>query len=468
MKDKKPLKEKYIIAKRKSTELMNQIRNEFRYNGIDIAFAMEEELSWYLIRIIDEIDNGIILKYKNLEHLKKIASYYLKFFRGFKRREFVPTSNHYKDKDCLFFVPDNQHYNRLKNIIQEMPKKRIVLLATNIETQKILRKKNLDFISFGDYLVKPKKTFRIDIDKIKWSYKGVDLKKRLKKLIKYLEINGERIAYYIDSLERIYRDMKIKKIVTIDSVIPINRTAILVAKKMKIKSWIIKPEIISKESGRYYLPVLADNICVYGNHDRDFLIKSGFDKKRIFTVGMDLNFKKKIDKLPFKKKVIVFLSHFYDDLYSFEKKEKDMIMEKLKMIAETMKDYEVVIKLHPREKRNMYGKHHKITIVKNSISAETLINNAEVVIISTSTSSLKVIAMRKKLLVLNYINLYMPIDYEKYDIKILKSQDDIIKAIDSIDMKKEKRKELLQHYCGKISTSNLAAKRIRELLFKKK
>lgn len=469
MKSKKTLQEKYVIAKRKSAELMNQVRKDFMYDEIDVAFAMEEELSWYLIKVIDEIDNGVMPRYTSLEHLKRLAVYYSKFLKLRERREFVPTQNKYKNKKYLFFTPDDQHYSRLINLIKEFPNNKKVLLITHTKTQQKAKREGFDFVSFGDYLIKPKKKFKISLKKIEWRYKGVDLKKTLINLIKSLELKAKWITYYIESLKRMYKEMEIEKIITIDSVVPINRTAILVAKKMGIESWIVKSEIVSKESGRYLLPMLADKICVYGKHDGEFLIKSGINKNRIFAVGMDLKAKERGELNQFNQKLIVFFSHFYDDLYSLEKEEKPRIIKKLLEVAKKMKGgYKIVIKLHPREEKNIYGKHENITIVRDSQSAEALIEAAELVLVSSSNTGLKAIAMNKPLIVLDYANIYIPIDYKKYNIPVLKYEDNIIKAIKNYNIKKERRKALLKYYCGDMSSPNLAVKRITRLLSMKK
>lgn len=463
------LQEKYIIAKKKSKELIDYIRNDFFYEDIDIAFAIEEEVAWYLIKVIDDIDNGLTPNYKFLDYLKQLVIYYSKFFKVFNRREFVPTNNQYKDKDYLFFAMDNSHYSRLKNVINEFPKDKIVVLATDISVQKVLKENGIDFISFGDYLVKPKKKFKINIENMEWVYKGVDLKKIFRRYIKYLEKRAEWIAYYIESLKKIYSELEIKKVITIDSLISVNRTAVLVAKNMGIESWIIRAEIVSKESGRYYLPVISDKICVPGDHDEEFLIKSGLKKENTFKVGMDIKIEKESSDFNIHKKIILFLSHFYDDLYSIEKMEKGIIMEKLQEIAKIIgEEYEIIIKLHPREEQNIYRDSPNIRIIKDKPSAEYLIDKASIVLIATSTSSLKAIAMNKPLLILDYANIYMPINYKKYGIRILGYDDDLIKAIKDYNQKGERRKELLEDYCGKISNSNISAKKIKNLIMNEK
>ena len=464
---KKALKEKYVTAKNKSKELMDYIRKDFFYEGVDIASAIEEEVAWYLIKVIDDIDNGFTPRYKFLDYLKQLVIYYSKFLKVFERREFVPTNNKYGNKDYIFFVMDNSHYNRLKNVIQEFSKSKIVMVATDISVQKKLKEGGIDFISFGDYLVRPKKKFKINTDKIEWDYKDISLKKVLKRYIKYLEKRANWIAYYIESLKKMYNELGIKKIIITDSLIPVNKTAVLVAKNIGVESWIIRTEILSKESGRYYLPVVSDKICVPSKHDKEFLIKSGLKKNNIFEVGMDIRIEEKEYNFNSNKKIILFLSHFYDDLYSIEKKEKGMIMEKLCETARVMGDeYEVIIKLHPREKQNIYGDFINIRVIKDKPSAEYLINKASMVLVSTSTSSIKVIAMKKPLLILDYANIYMPIDYKKYGIKVLEYKDNLIKSIKNYSFKKERRKELLEYYCGAISNSNLSAKKIRNLIIK--
>jgi hypothetical protein len=455
------MKEKYLIARKKAKELMNQIRQNFMYKGIDVAFCIQEELAWNLIKIVDEIDNGQIPKFTFKEYLIQLEVYYSKFFRALGRREFISTKNKYKKKDYLFFAMDNSHYSRLKEIIKQFPKDKTLLLVTHIKTQRKVEEDGYDFVSFGDYFARPLKKFKIDISNIEWKYKGIDLIKQLRRMIKYLEKRAEWIAYYIECLEKIYRELGIQKIIMIDCVIPINRVAILVAKNIGIESWIVKREIVSKKSGRYYLPMIADKICIWSNFDRDFLINKGVDANKIHIVGVEVVGEVNGFEVPVGRKFILFISHFYDDLYSLEVAEKTAIMKKLIDIADKT-NYQIIIKLHPREHNNLYGNHPKITVL-NDFPLEPLIKTAEFVLVSTSTSSLKVIAMGKPLLVLNYIDLFMPIDYEKYNIKVLKYRDNLLEAIKNYNSRKEKRKELIEYYCNPKKST---CKKIKNLICK--
>jgi len=190
------------------------------------------------------------------------------------------------------------------------------------------------------------------------------------------------------------------------------------AKKHHIPSVSIE-QLLIIDNAMFSIFYKADKICIYGQQGFDVLKTLGFTNDRIVITGnpkydyissIDENKTKRILKQKYKidvskKIIIVAMSRWHDG-------DEEWIPEFVKFCNKNK--FMLVIKLHPRYKKNIEGSDNKIRIIKDrckglnynltfDIKLKHLLSGANLVISDNSSVCVEAMLLEKPLITINFV-----------------------------------------------------------------
>lgn len=420
-----------------------------------------------------------------------------------RRKEFVKTKEAKKklgEDFLLINCPYNFYYDRLKVVINEAKSRGINIKAAINDTlaQKKAEKEKTGYFSVGDYFAYSKELdlFKKELSRI-WksliresenrnffSYDGLDIFSIVGGYLKYLfKIRFLWCAYYLESYENLFKKNKIKAVILMSDLAPIDNSLVLVAKRYGVLS-LIAPHGALIEKRSFY-PLTADKSMVWGRIMKKQMEGFGIPPERIVITGPYVfdNFVKKrvyarhlLKQFGIGKKdfVILLCTQKFEDVY-YEKEVEETIKMTVKAV-EGMPDTKVIITIHPREFPYVHeavlkemGMQGKIPVVKQDINE--LLSIADVMVGSFSTTTFNAVLYKKPMIYLNPIKRHkiFPVVESKAAISAL-NKEELAKIIGEIrsgkHLKESKKygKKFFKDYCYRIDGK--ASKRIIDFTMK--
>lgn len=448
-----------IIIKEKPTKIL-VLDKKNRIGKIACLFKIPvKEVGPKIIQKKARIIGNFVKKYSLLARFHKIPF--------IKRREFIKTKSKLridrKKPSVLILGFDQTYYGRLENIVKELKKDgnfQIISLSTDKKIQEKLEKDKVNHVSFGDFLNKKerkklKQTRKILSKRLKkiqkdkriknlFDYKGINLWNYLKNDIKYLLL-GQFLwqLYYIKAVENLVKTFNIKTMVSIDDWIPICRSIIFAGKRYNIPSLTIQPGVLAATGGFCYVPIIADKFAAWGKITKEEMIKWGANPKKIEITGnprfirpekknnMELRQKFRLDK----DKYLIFLATECLEEYGkvFGEKEKIIYLRNLKEALDKNKNYQLIIKLHPREDLSFYKtvlpKLGLKAIVVKDENLHDIINMSDILMTGFSTVVSDALIIEKPVVILNFLNRTEVIPFSKKGILVIKKKEELNKFL---------------------------------------
>lgn len=228
------------------------------------------------------------------------------------------------------------------------------------------------------------------------------------------------IISFKEQTEKYLAKEKIKLLLLENDVLPFNKALVLIARKMKVRSFMLQHGLLCEENG--HERIFADGAIVWGRASVNWYLQRGNEGKVLKITGnpkFDIIFKKDYfeRKIFFKrlgldpgKKTIVFASQPYgiDELSAFiDQEERENTLKMISAACKKLPGLQLIIKIHPREEIAYYqdlcqkiGLGDKVPILKE-IDLHNLIKVSDGVIIKNSTVGLEALMLGVKILCLN-------------------------------------------------------------------
>ncbi len=526
------------------------------YKSIDLWHVIEEELSWFIIELLYRIgvleriikkENptkaiipgittsfgkslGVVAASRNLD----LESYYPKFLEHISnmianivkresllarfyripyvnRREFVKTGNLKKIKvnkrGILILGLDRLYYGRIENVVKEMVKTKsnnIVILTNKINMQKELRERELNFVSFGDFLTKgaireigrknkeiiafweklaKEKEFR-EI----FRYKGYDLWPTLREEIEFIfKVKFKWVMCYIESSIALLKRLKISLVASICDFIAPTRSMVLVANSLSIPTLLVQQGLQVDETGRFFIPLTCRKIAVWGLADKRYMERFGVKCSRIVITGSPLhdtiiakkttkNLRENIQKklgLDKSKKIVLIISQAFENFWGENARGKFI---RLAISAlQHRKDIEIILKLHPREDKRIPNsiiddlKPQNVHLIKKEFGIPELLGISDIMITVNSTAIYDAIVENKPVITINLARIPEQAEYVKYGACLgVYKEKDFADAFNSLSkkkvldkLKKGRRKWLKEHF---YKMDGKASKRVAKMI----
>jgi UDP-N-acetylglucosamine 2-epimerase len=227
--------------------------------------------------------------------------------------------------------------------------------------------------------------------------------------------------YYIKTSEKCFESQKVNLVAGIDDLIAVTRAVILSAKQRGIPTLVIQNGFTGMPSGQGYLPLSADKIAVWGKKSRDWLISKGINPKKIAITGnpqiCKISYNKvsnkfyndfKLDK---KKKTVLLATQAFGDMIS-ERESSELVKSTILALP---KDKQMVIKIHPREKTELYDSIIKETNARNVFimkeNLKELINICEVLVTINSAVALDALCINKPVIIADFFKRNFEVPY---------------------------------------------------------
>lgn len=393
-----------------------------------------------------------------IDMLIKKESFKARFYKfpGINRREFVKTKKNIKTSEnnsIMLAGLDDTYFDRLGSVPDVLLKNKenFFDLCTNLNTQIRIREKNIPFFSFGDFLaMKDKKEIKKKEKYLKdywkklrgdeefrriFDYDGIQLFDVLEKEIESLiKIKFPWAMYYLGAIEKCFDSQKVDVVVSGDAAIMPTRAIVRMANLKGIPSLIIQNGIMACPTGYSFAPLIATKFAAWGKVSKEFMTKRGVESRRVAITGNPLSHDyRKINvgeeffnkfKLDKNKKIILLLTGGCGQIYP-EKQFVELTKVLIKMLKE-FDDRQLVIKLHPREKKEIYENIARREDAKNVCIMEDnlkeLISIADVIVSVGSTALLEAIALDKPIIIPNLIS--RPCEVPFVNFRVAKQADD--------------------------------------------
>jgi CDP-glycerol glycerophosphotransferase (TagB/SpsB family) len=316
------------------------------------------------------------------------------------------------------------------------------------------------------------------------SYDGLNLFPIIGDYLRYLfKTRFLWCAYYIESYESLFRKNKIKAVILMSDLAPLDSSLVLVAKRHGILSVIVPHGALIEK--RSFYPIMADKSMVWGKIMKKQMEGFGISPNRLVITGpcvFDNFIKKKIyaehllKKFGIDKKdfVILLCTQKFEDVY-YEKEVEETIKMAVKAI-EGMLNTKMIVTIHPREFPYVHeavlkelGMQNKIPVVKGDINE--LLSISDVMIGSFSTTTFNAILYEKPMIYLNPINRHkiFPVVESRTAVSAA-NKEELAKKLEEVMTKKYLKqskkygKKFFKDYCYK--TDGKASKRIIDFVMK--
>jgi len=416
---------------------------ETLYSSIVPLIFKNTEINFF--EIIDKENKKIIVKvadkFQNL-----LAKYNLFFSK----------------KDKIAFIGAE---NIFKEVISKLPKEYGALRFRDSEGKSsFISGRYVPFVNLRNFI-------KYDREEIKLSEKQVNLLKKLKfKNLALFEVIEERVrfmvskySYYIELIDVINSFLinnNIKLLVLYGDSTTFEKLSVLVARNLKIPSFVIQHGITGHKIG--FVPLSASYICVYGKESERFLIKNKISKKRIVLTGSPRYdfFKplksRKTNKILFTPQVSN-RETFFPNYHITLKQRKNMT----KIIFNVIKKskYKLIISIRPGDKlENLYHniakklrfKNYEMFYGSNIVDA---INNSDIVITPFSTVGIEALLLGKKLINITDKKKEL-VPYSKYKASItVHNEKELSKALKTLQAKYYSPDIFLKNYLYTTSNS---------------
>ncbi|MBU4070413.1 MAG: CDP-glycerol glycerophosphotransferase family protein [Nanoarchaeota archaeon] len=334
--------------------------------------------------------------------------------------------------------------------------------------------------------MKKEKIFNKYFQKKGLNYGGQNVFPAFQEYFNYLfKIRFLWLAYYVNSYDNLFKKNKIKAVVVMDDLIPVNRALILIAKKYNIPSIVVPHGVFIDTAGKGFIPLTADKMAVWGKIIKNQMINFGVNSKKLIITGAsifdDIVQKQKNNKNQFKenkkKKFSLMLGiQKYDDVFADKETEK-IIKIAIESVQE-FKDVELKISLHPRLSSNIIKsilkeKKGNICIEKGKI--EDLIKECDGLITLYSTIAFDAMFENKPIISLNPLNRPEIIPYVKSGVALkARNKKELINAIKKIRSEKflnewvKNKEKFLKNYLFKLDgkSSERVLNAIKEIMLK--
>lgn len=335
-----------------------------------------------------------------------------------------------KNYDCVFFVTslgrEDIFLNPWYPIFSELKKRKItfLIISGDLVTNSILYNKQIDFLNLFEDVNLLSNILRSSDD-------GKVLENTINEIINSSDIEGiSNLSNYlkeeifrsisiIEILEHILLENKFKTLVGITDGERLERIAILLAKKLKIKNFSMLPIVVNPHVyfARWFE---ADKIFVQGQKGAEILEELGYDKNKLIVTGNPkYDFFQKLNKdeskmhikkrfgLSFEKIILVGMSRWHKD-------DEIWLSDLIKFCNENK--FGIIIKIHPAYKiTNHEESELKIKFIKKSCkncnflitydeNIYELISACDILVTEFSTVGIEAILIGRPTITINFLN----------------------------------------------------------------
>jgi len=387
------------------------------YNGINL---------WDLSNAA--IYNNFLKFPKMRNFFKKLGDKFLKKVVRLKqiKRERKQNFN-YEKKEIFIIVYGLAPINTFKPLIKELKNTKIISYdpPSNNITAKILSKEQIPYLNIDNYmdekiikkLRKAERWLKFQWEKIK---KDKKIKKELGKnyynIMQGLEYFCKTRKSYLEIIRllelynKAYKIGKPKIIIISDDVNAYGKAAVLVAKKLGIKSIVIQH---GQLQGNPVGKISADKMAVNGYKDKEFLISQGAKKEQIVVTGQPRfdkianskftkeNSCKKFGLDP-RKKIIIFAAQKPSSEENITKKAINCFLKEIKKIK-NKEDFEFIITMRKDmliKQISKINKKCKIKIIRWG-DIHNLLSCCDVLITAFSTVAIEAVLLDKPVIAIN-------------------------------------------------------------------
>lgn len=328
-------------------------------------------------------------------------------------------------KKILFIPNTNYDIQTINLIIKELNTLyKPIIISTSKQLSTGLKKQNVPFCTIKSFLTskikkqvnKEKRRLNKILESLKtdgqfqnnFVYKGIKIWPLIKDEFFYIfKKHFPEIIMYILVIEDLIKNKKINAVVACIDAHRVGKTIIQTANKEGIPTLVIQQGITDMRFG--YIPLFAQKVAVWGVSSKKFYVRNKTNPERIILTGCprfdDIINRKfssekvyedlKLDKT---KKIITYATHVI--LSSKPTLEKEIVFKSLIKTVEKLKDYQLVVKLHPADSFEFYKNvaknagHPEIVIIKDC-DLHNLLYASDIIITRGSTVGLEALMFNK-------------------------------------------------------------------------
>ena len=256
-------------------------------------------------------------------------------------------------------------------------------------------------------------------------YKNYDIFEIIKPNLNYIvKSYFNSICEWIDLAYKI--EPKIKMAVLTNDTLPFEELLINILQKNSKKCFVVQHAFTTAPEGQFAMvkeKMIADKMFVWGKSSKDWMVKNGVNKNKLVLIGsIKFDAYQKVDfdikdnyNIPKNKKVVVYVaegSHkFLFPEYAILEKERVDIYRNLYNTLKEMKDYFLIVKLHPSDPdpktpARIAGECgiKNCLIIEGSFPIQPLLKISDLVISIYSSAILEAIFFKKPVLIMDYFN----------------------------------------------------------------
>lgn len=375
-----------------------QTVNNAKYKGFVNAKYYEFALPWIFNEYLSFLRGELKNKFKNIKLYHRIKYF---FYKNYLKFFYFLSSNKIGRYDIVFFGSYSGHYKIYK------------------ELEPLLKENKLNYIYITDKIALYNE---IKSNGNKVVFLNINLTAKLANYISFkftnnidfeslieetINSNGKYFQHLENILNRTLSNISPKIIITANELLTEHRSAILVGKKLGIKSITLQHGLISSIS-KNYREMIADLILVYGNSSKKTLLDMGVDDEKIEVVGSLVmkNTKNIIineNKLISKINVLVAMSGFGNST-SFN--HHISLIEAINDVATKLPNIKFNLKLHRKDNielyKNITAKNIQIIsendLLKTNKTFIDLVNDNDAMLTTTSASMFDAFLLKKTVL----------------------------------------------------------------------
>jgi len=410
-----------------------------------------------------------------------------------RKREIFSKKN-LNQTEIIMLADNSIHVSTFYPILTKIKNAKIIRKdpAFFSNTKKSLEKNDTPYTDIDSYLTPNVKRNLKEAEKWlnkQWKMIQKDLKKGLgenyKDIIEVLRYYMNTRKKYLDMirdielLNEMYDQEKNKMIILAEELNPLSRVAIIIAKKKKIKTFVIQHGTVLGDA--IFKEVLADKTIVSGNREKNFLISMGTNPKKISAIGQPRfdKIKQKTKEeackeigLDSEKKVIVFAAQYLVGGQEIPiKNGLEEFLETIKKIPDK-KNFEFIIKPHPNmDKKELYKKvkSTNVKIIEN-VELYSLLSACDILITSSSMVAIETVLLNRPVITIEIGGRYNLTNYEEDGVGIsIYEKDHLVESINKIlynqefkEKFKKSRKKFIKDFAYKLDGKT--AERIANLI----
>lgn len=376
----------------------------------------------------------------------------------------------------------------------------LLTVGLRSEDKKIYEKENLRYEPFSSYcsditiknINQEKRVLASAFSKFKnnpelrkkLKYEKYDFAEVLFELMAYLfETGFPEVVSYVEILKNIYETEKPDLVVVFGDITKFARTAALAAKARGIKTLMLQHGGL-EDIHLFGNEIITDKIALFGSRYEDIYLKMGISKKRLAVVGnvlydrlikmMNGFDKKKVFGelgLALDKKLVTYMS-----VPELNESEQEALMAPLLEGIHSLKNVQLVIKLHPTERdidlhKKIAEKYRIDAKIIKDYDTYKLIWVSDAVITTYSTVGSETAVIGRPLITLNYFDKTHIADYSGEGIALPAMKNNVAEVIEKAlyDENARQKMKMSQDMFAEKSSHMLdgkAGERIKELIEK--